>query len=193
MDWMSEPGLARSRGPCNPPAEMSTPNPSDPAGPILRQAVPEDLDRIKPLWHALYQHQFEHGMLLRLPENAYEAWRQSIVPFLGRFANIVVAELNGEIIAFVAGRIRTLPPYFGSATIGAISEVFVSDAHRSARVGRRLLAFALEWFKEQQITRVELQVVAGNPGGIRFYKQLGWHEELLQMVWDTTRAPQADG
>ena len=165
---------------------MSSSNPSPQPDLVLRTALLEDMERIKPLWHALYRHQSEHGMLLRLPEDAYQAWLQSITPFLGRFANVVVAELKGEIVAFVAGRIRTLPPYFGSATIGAISEVFVSESHRSGGVGRRLLAFALEWFKDQQVTRVELQVVAGNPDGIRFYKQLGWHEELLQMVWDTT-------
>ena len=153
----------------------------------LRHATAADMDRIKPLWHDLYQHQFDHGMLLRLPEGAYEAWLKSIIPFLGRFASVVVAERNDEIIAFVAGRIRTLPPYFGSATIGAISEVFVSESQRGGRIGRRLLAFALEWFQSQQITRVELQVVAGNPQGIRFYQQLGWHQELIQMVWDTSQ------
>lgn len=155
------------------------------SGLLLRQATAEDMDRIKPLWHALYKHQIEHGMLLKLPAGAYDAWLKSIIPFLGRFANVVVAELEGEIIAFVAGRVRTLPPYFGSATIGTISEVFVSDSHRGGGIGRHLLAFALEWFQTQQITRVELQVVAGNPDGIRFYRQLGWHEELLQMVWDS--------
>jgi GNAT superfamily N-acetyltransferase len=147
------------------------------------------MDRIEPLWRALYQHQFEHGMLLRLPEGAFDAWLKSIVPFLGRFASVVLAEVNGEIIGFVAGRVRTLPPYFGTATIGAISEVFVSESFRGGGIGRRLLAFALalEWYKTQQITRVELQVVAGNPDGIRFYRELGWHQELLQMVWDTSQ------
>jgi GNAT superfamily N-acetyltransferase len=157
---------------------------------VLRHATVEDLDRIQPMWQALYQHQFEHGMLLRLPDGAYDAWLKSIQPFLGRFASVVLAELDGEIVGFVAGRIRTLPPYFGSATVGAISEVFVSDQHRSRGIGQRLLAFALKWFEDQQITRVELQVVAGNPDGIRFYRQLGWHEELLQMVWtqDATKS-----
>src|SRR5207302_9371064 len=100
---------------------------------------------------------------------------------------VIVGEVNGEIVAFVAGRIRTLPPYFGAAPVGHISEVFVTEQHRSGGLGRRVLAAALEWFTQQQITRVELQVVAGNPDGIRFYRQLGWHEELLQMVWDENR------
>jgi GNAT superfamily N-acetyltransferase len=153
---------------------------------VLRNATAGDLARIEPLWHALYRHQCEHGMLLRLPDGAYEAWLKSIEPFLGRYANVVVAEDEGEIIGFVAGRIRTLPPYFGSAVIGAISEVIVDESRRGTGVGRQLLAFALEWFQAQQITRVELQVVAGNPDSLRFYRQLGWHEELVQMVWDTS-------
>ena len=153
-------------------------------GLVLRQAAIDEMERIKPLWEALYQHQMEHGMLLRLPAGAYDAWLKSIVPFLGRFANVVVAELNGEIVGFVAGRIRTLPPYFGSTTVGTISEVFVSESHRSGGIGRRILAFALDWFRSQQITRVELQVVAGNPDATRFYRQIGWQEELVQMVWE---------
>jgi GNAT superfamily N-acetyltransferase len=161
---------------------------ADSPGLVLRCATADDMDRIKPLWHALYQHQFEHGMLLTLPEGAYEAWAKSIVPFLGRFAIVVVGERDGAIIGFVAGRIRTLPPYFGSAIIGTIGEVFVCESHRGAGIGRRILAFALEWFQAQQIARVELQVVANNHDGIRFYRALGWHEELTQMVWNTSRA-----
>lgn len=161
----------------------------DTSGLVLRHAAAEDFDRIKPLWHALYQHQYEHGMLLRLPDGAYDVWLRSITPFLGRFASVVVAEQNSDILGFVAGRIRALPPYFGSAAIGAISEVFISDSYRGAGIGRRLLAYSLEWFHAQEITRVELQVVAGNPDGIRFYRQLGWREELLQMVWDTSQLP----
>src|SRR5690349_11521182 len=98
------------------------------SGVILRQATGADIERIKPLWEAVYQHQSEHGMLLSLPDGAYEAWVKSITPFLGRFANVVVAEESETIIGFVAGRIRTLPPYFGSATVGAISEVFICES-----------------------------------------------------------------
>ena len=94
-----------------------------------------------------------------------------------------------RLFTFVAGRIRALPPYFGSLTIGSISEVFVADARRGGGIGRRLLAFAVDWFQAQGITRVELQVVAGNVDGIRFYRQLGWREELLQMVWDRPGRP----
>ena len=109
------------------------------------------------------------------------------MPFLGRFAVIIVAEHAGAILGFVAGRVRTMPPYFGSTPIGTISEVFVCEPHRGGGIGRQMLALALEWFRSKEISRVELQVVAGNEHGLRFYRQLGWHKELVQMVWDQTR------
>jgi GNAT superfamily N-acetyltransferase len=148
----------------------------------IRLAVPEDFTKVEPHWQALYQHQYEHGMLLRLPEGAYEAWVKSMVPLLGRFSVMSIAEEDGAIVGFVAGRIRTLPPYFGSSAVGFVSEVFVDPSKRGAGTGRQLLAMALDWFAAQGITRTELQVVAGNPDGLRFYRQLGWHEELVQMV-----------
>src|SRR5438128_10098582 len=73
-------------------------------GLVLRHATADDMDRIKPLWEALYRHQMGHGMLLQLPEGAYDAWLKSITPYLGRFASLVVAELHDEIVAFVAVR-----------------------------------------------------------------------------------------
>lgn len=159
---------------------------------VLREATAEDIYALKPLWQALYQHQFEHGMLLHLPDGSFEAWVKSIHPGLGRFANIVVAEIGSEVAGFVAGRIRVLPPYFGAETIGTISEVFVKESYRRYGVGRRMLTASVKWFQAQGITRVELQVVAGNKDGIEFYRRLGWHEELVQMVWDSSRHPRGD-
>ena len=152
--------------------------------PIVRHGVPADMGRVQPLWEALYRHQAEHGMRLTLPAGAYVAWEKSILPMLGRFAVLVVAEREGELVGFAAGRVRTLPPYFGSEVIGAVSDVFVDEAHRTTGIGRQLVALAIEWFAARQIKRVELQVVAGNPAAIRFYRQLGWREELVQLVWE---------
>jgi ribosomal protein S18 acetylase RimI-like enzyme len=154
----------------------------------VRFATADEIARLEPLWIELYDHQSQHGMLLSLPPTAFDAWTKSIVPSLGRFAVVVVGEQGGKIVGFVAGRIRALPPYFGSGAIGTISEVYVRPQYRSAGIGRRLLARAVDWFSHQQIRRIELQVVAGNPAAVHFYEQLGWHKELVQMVW--TAPPQ---
>jgi GNAT superfamily N-acetyltransferase len=149
----------------------------------IRLATPDEIPRLEPLWRELYAHQAGHGMLLQLPESAFDAWVASIAPFVGRFAVVVVALDGREAVGFVAGRVRSLPPYFGAGQVGAIGEVYVREHHRGGGLGRRLVERAVEWYRENGLSRVELQVVAGNPEAVRFYERIGWTQELVQMVW----------
>jgi GNAT superfamily N-acetyltransferase len=153
----------------------------------VRLASSEELDRLEGLWGALYEHQLAHGMRIALPEGAFQAWLRAIRPSLGRFALVVIAESNQGLVGFVAGRIRMLPPQFGLDQVGFVGEVFVSDPWRSKGLGGRMLAKALEWYRENGVTRVELQVVSGNPDALRFYERLGWSQELVQLTFDTRR------
>lgn len=150
----------------------------------IRLATAAELTRLGPLWLSLYEHQAEHGMLIHLPDQAYDAWVKSLAPLLGRFAAIVLAENQGQLIGFVAGRIRTMPPYFGGGAAGFISEVFLLDTYRGSGIGRRMIEESLNWFRQQGVARVELQVVSGNQAAIDFYRKLGWYDELRQMVWN---------
>lgn len=151
----------------------------------IRHAAAEDFPTVKILWDALYAHQREHGMRLSVPADGFEAWQASMTPLLGRFATVVLAEdEQGEGAGFISCRLRTLPPYFGAQVVGAIGEVYVRDDCRGTGLGRQMLDATIEWCRAQGVMRVELQVLAGNPEAVRFYRGLGWHEELVQMVWD---------
>ncbi|MGE0882732.1 MAG: N-acetyltransferase family protein [Blastocatellales bacterium] len=149
----------------------------------IRLADADDLPRVENMWTALYQHQQQNGMLIQLPVNAFDLWVSSIKPLLGRFAWLFIIERNGELAGFLAGRVRSLPPYFGGAQVGFISEVYVSDDHRQQGLGERLVTTAMEFFSERGLTRVELQVIMNNPAARKLYQRLGWTEELVQMVW----------
>lgn len=149
----------------------------------IRLAVPDDLPRVESMWMALYEHQQQNGMLIQLPANAFELWLSSLKPLLGRFAWLFIIESDGELAGFLAGRVRSLPPYFGGAQVGFISEVYVSDDHRQRGLGERLVTTAMEFFRERGMARVELQVIMNNPAARKLYQRLGWSEELVQMVW----------
>jgi GNAT superfamily N-acetyltransferase len=151
-------------------------------GPIVRLATAAEVQGLEALWRDLYAHQAEHGMLLRLPDGAFDAWLKSIEPLLGRFAAVVIAIADDRIVGFVAGRTRMLPPYFGIGHVGAISEVFVSPEARRLGIGRVMLTHMVDWYRAQGIQRIELQVVARNPEAVTFYERLGWTQELVQMV-----------
>jgi GNAT superfamily N-acetyltransferase len=149
----------------------------------IRAAKPAEINLVESLWLALYKHQKEHGMLLDLSPSSFSQWAEAMKPALGRFTCLFIAELNGKPIGFLAGSLKTLPPWFGGYLIGFVSEVFVTDAHRSKQLGHQLVETALRWFKANRAHRVELQVVMNNLGARRLYDKLGWTEELVQMVW----------
>jgi GNAT superfamily N-acetyltransferase len=147
----------------------------------VRAGGEADFARLEPLWRGLYQHQQEHGLTTALPADAYQKWVGWIKPVLGRFGCLFVAERDGEIVGFLAGRTRTLAPQFGGLPVGYVSDVYVTDAVRGGGVGKRLVDAALDWFGAQGIMRAELNVVAGNAAGQRFYERHGWREDLRQL------------
>lgn len=158
--------------------EMAAPDRS------VRTGVAADLLAIERLWDALYKHQKQHGMFLEVSPDSFKDWTHSMKVTLGRFTCLIVAECRGEMIGFVAGRIRALPPYLGGFTVGFIGEVFVSETHRKKGLAGEMLDLATEWFSTQRVHRIELQVLVHNNGARQAYRELGWKEELVQMVWE---------
>lgn len=154
----------------------------------VRHAGPDDLRRVELLWRELYAHQAAHGLLVTLPSDGFSAWERSLAPLLGKFAAVMLAEREGEAVGFVAGRLRVMPAYLGGTTVAFISEVYVVDHARGTGIGQQMMSSATEWFVAKGATRIELQVLAGNVAAKRFYVELGWREELVQMVWLPSRA-----
>lgn len=150
---------------------------------LIRLGSGIDVPRVEGLWCELYDHQRRNGMIIELPNDAFQQWAGSIGPILGRFACLFVAEKRDEVVGFLAGRIRSLPPYFGGRQAGFISDVYVAEAHRSQGLGRKLVTFATDWFTALGLTRIELQVIMNNTPARKLYRELGWTEELVQMVW----------
>ena len=163
---------------------MTGAGPGRPSGKVtVRLAGSDDLARLERLWLGLYKQQRDSGMRLEVPADGYEKWAGSLKAMLGRFACLFVAERGEDIAGFLAGRVRSLPPYFGGYPVGFISEVFVEESYRGRGIGGELVTRAVSWFKDCGISRIELQVIMKNEAARRLYRRLGWEEELVQMIW----------
>jgi ribosomal protein S18 acetylase RimI-like enzyme len=152
------------------------------AAPHIRAGELSDISRIEPLWVSLYEGQREMSSEIVVSPEQFAYWRKSMEVVFGRFSHLVVAELTGDIVGFVAARIRTLPPHLGGGPAGFISEVFVSNECRGHGLAAKMMASALDWFRLQGVGRVELQVLTENESARKLYQKLGWREELVQMV-----------
>jgi ribosomal protein S18 acetylase RimI-like enzyme len=154
---------------------------------LVREGTADDVPRLRLLWLALYENQKANGMLVDLPDDAFDRWTASLAPMLGRFTCLFVVEKRGSPVGFLAGRIRALPAYFGGSQVGFISDVYVDSEHRRNGFGRQLMLMATNWFRNAGVKRLELQVIVNNPSARKLYTDLGWSEELLQMVLQPER------
>ena len=65
-----------------------------------------------------------------------------------------------------------------------ILSLYVTEGYRGGGLGRRLMARAEDWARENGFTRIGLNVAAHNIGAITLYEKLGYETETLRMFKD---------
>jgi GNAT superfamily N-acetyltransferase len=154
----------------------------------VRPGTEAELDQIAGLWHAMYTHQRAHGMTLPLRDDAAWLWKRQLTGRLDSPVSVVLvapADAPGEagLAGFLAAQVKRLPPHLAGdkPRVGFISELFVRPEARRRGTGRALVDAAFDWFRRADVGSIELHVLVGNAGGRRFWEQLGFVPELVQM------------
>ncbi len=147
----------------------------------IRPGSKADLPGVGKLWAELDE--YHRGLTLKLPRpaNAASLWLESFQDELDKTIFLWVAELNGGIEGFLLARLKRLPNYLGEATVGEISHLYVDQQARGQKVAGRLAETAIEALKKHDIHSIEIQVMAGNHGGLTFWLKQGFHTELTQV------------
>ncbi|WP_375610926.1 MULTISPECIES: GNAT family N-acetyltransferase [unclassified Bartonella] len=108
-------------------------------------------------------------------KNSYRMWLQ--VLFANSFSKKIVfgAYNQDDLIGCSTGLIDERAPSTGSLNglTGWIQSVVVEPTWRRKGVGDKLIAFQLNWFRNNRVTKVFLQ---STNNAISFYKKAGWQE-----------------
>lgn len=152
----------------------------------IRPGTEAELDDLAGLWQAMYAHQRTHGMALPLRDDAAELWKRQLTGRLDSPVSVVLVApaAPGEgLDGFLAAQVKRLPPHLAAdkPRVGFISELFVRPDARRRGTGRALVEAAFDWFRRADVGSIELHVLVGNAGGRRFWEQLGFVPELVQM------------
>jgi GNAT superfamily N-acetyltransferase len=143
---------------------------------------PEDkaLEQVKQLFSDMYSNMREHGLILELAPGGAEKWIVSLKRTLKRFAVLQVAYKDEEIIGFAHGALSLTPDYLGNKKIGVVTHIFVKPDYRSKKVATRLLDGLEDWFMDQKVHSIELQVLSQNLEAMNFWRKMGYRSELFQ-------------
>jgi len=147
----------------------------------IREAKKADVKQIEGLSDKLM------GCHLQFDEY-YKLRGDSDMEYVGYFEALVsskdsavfVAEDNGTIVGYLAGKIEKRPPVFEVGERGWIDSAYVLEEHRGQGIGRELAEKMLRWFEERGIRYVELSVDSRNELGCSVWRSLGF--ETWQFV-----------
>lgn len=100
--------------------------------------------------------------------------------------DLFVATDDSAVVGLIHVMEEHTPPYDCFVTHGyaVVIDLFVSQKYRSRGIGSRLLESAKQWAKERKLDYIELNVLAENEGGFRFYSR-----ERFQTVSRVMRYP----
>ncbi|MBL4675749.1 MAG: GNAT family N-acetyltransferase [Mucilaginibacter sp.] len=96
-------------------------------------------------------------------------------------AHLVVAELNGELIASGYARIDKSKPYLSHAEEAYLGFMYVVPQYRGKGVNRLVIDTLKQWAIARNITELRLEVYSENESAIRAYEKFGFKLYLLQM------------
>lgn len=131
---------------------------------------------------------WERRRLTWTPEVSATGWQRQLLerdaaPQPQRACYLVAEDAAGDIVGLAAG---AAVGDTGSARLGEIWVLYVSEARQRQGVGRRLVRRVAAHLHGQGVTRLQIAVPQANHDASRFYEALGGH-------WSDSRLLDEDG
>jgi ribosomal protein S18 acetylase RimI-like enzyme len=104
-------------------------------------------------------------------------FNESLNKFISKHRNVklFVAKEDKKLIGFLQAGTAFNDKY------GFISDLHVEQFHRRSGIGKNLLINCLEWFKENKIQDIGLEVIGGNDKALNFYKRNGFDIDMYSL------------
>jgi GNAT superfamily N-acetyltransferase len=99
-------------------------------------------------------------------------------------STVLVAQSDGGVVGLVVLLTRAPSGFAGAAPrkVVEVDNLVVRADQRGRRVGRRLLAAAVEWSRQRRATHVEVAVHDFNRDGRRFYESFGFSASVDRLI-----------
>ncbi|MBU0495949.1 MAG: GNAT family N-acetyltransferase [Chloroflexi bacterium] len=150
----------------------------------IRPARRGDLDEIMRLYRQLMLFHADLDARLALDLDGIESFRGYVENVLhSEFDRVLVAEDEGPGLAgFIMGRVAQNPPMFQQPYFGYVTDICVDEKHRQQGIGRALFQSLRQWFSQQGLITMQVNVAARNPTSQAFWRAMGF-ADLLTRLW----------
>ena len=149
----------------------------------IRNATENDLDAIGTLWKELMDFHKVLDSLFTRSSDGHENFKNFIKSQISSETScVLVGEYNNNIVAYCFATIAKYPPVFEEKQYGAILDMAVTKNYRRSGIGERMYKLIQDWFKQQDVNRIELRVSLPNEISTSFWRKMGFKPYLETVV-----------
>jgi ribosomal protein S18 acetylase RimI-like enzyme len=145
-----------------------------------------DFPIVVEMYTLLNEYFYKMGYRLPHPENVGEVWLDSFHRTLGRFSNVFIAEVEGNVVGFMLCRLKRVPAYMGGVLVGELSDMWIDSSARRMGIGDKLSRLAMDWMRQQGAHSIEIQVLRENEASWKLYERMGYQLEFRvgRLLWE---------
>lgn len=96
-------------------------------------------------------------------------------------AEVLLAEISGEIVGSGYAQIRQSQPYLQHEQHAYLGFMYVEPNSRGCGVNESIISALKQWSKSRHVHHFSLEVYAGNQRAIRAYEKSGFKMNLVEM------------
>ncbi|WP_031526587.1 GNAT family N-acetyltransferase [Dyadobacter crusticola] len=96
-------------------------------------------------------------------------------------AEVVVAEINGQLVGGGHARILQAKPYNRFDRYAFLGFMYVVPEHRGKGINKLIIKKLVEWAKQKGLPEVRLQVYDANKSAVAAYEKVGFKKHLVEM------------
>ncbi|MBE5738194.1 MAG: GNAT family N-acetyltransferase [Clostridiales bacterium] len=142
---------------------------------ILRRATLEDLDIIQKLNNELCKYETKNGFDSYISDWSLSDTSKEYFTYMIESEYIIVAEMQGKIVGYLAGSTHKDETYsYYDGITAELDNMFIYEEYRKFGIGTRLVDSFVVWCREQGAKRIMVTASFGNVNTINFYKKNGF-------------------
>ncbi|MBD2251834.1 GNAT family N-acetyltransferase [Nostoc parmelioides] len=151
---------------------------------LIRPATPADVPAVLPMVAnicALHESwdTDKYGFLPQ-PEKRYQRW-------LTRLANqegsvFLVAENQGQLVAFVAATVEQEIPIYRTKEFGFIHDIWVEPEYRQQGIAKQIVELTIERFRQMGVEQIRLDTAAINEAARKLFTSCGFRLSTMEML-----------
>lgn len=145
---------------------------------IVRAATLADLDTLLIFEQGVIEAERPFDVTLKREDTRYYDMQAMIsAPNI----RLVVAELDGELVASGYARIEESKPYLKHDQHAYMGFMYTVPEHRGKGFNREIIEALENWALSQGVTEMRLEVYVENVGAIKAYEKVGFSGSILKM------------